>query len=282
MATTLEPRLSLDRRQRAMLKEMGVLVWQPVPVASAAPVAPVASVAPVGIGTAVISVAKLATTAKPAGNSTQASTSTPTTHLQSASSVVAPYSGAASPYKTRATDTIISENQSNEALHGSEGTRTWRVGKLQALYGQTDLPQGKRWLVLMESPVSALQDAHNPLEGDTGRLLDNMLRASQRHTAGTTLFAPLVRGQGAGGDLNADVADIFASAQADLVLVMGRLAAQALLQSNEPLAKLRGHVQTLHRTQTVVVLEPAYLLRNPMDKAKAWDDLCLALHTQAA
>ena len=167
-------------------------------------------------------------------------------------------------------------------LHGPEGTRTWRVGKLQALYGQTDLPQGKRWLVLMESPVSALQDAHNPLEGDTGRLLDNMLRASQRHTAGTTLFAPLVRGQGAGGDLNADVADIFASAQADLVLVMGRLAAQALLQSNEPLAKLRGHVQTLHRTQTVVVLEPAYLLRNPMDKAKAWDDLCLALHTQAA
>ena len=69
----------------------------------------------------------------------------------------------------------------------------------------------------------------------------------------------------------------FASAQADVVLVMGRLAAQALLQSGEPLAKLRGQVQTLHSTPTIITIDPAYLLRNPLDKAKAWDDLCLGL-----
>ncbi|MFZ9428474.1 MAG: uracil-DNA glycosylase, partial [Burkholderiaceae bacterium] len=28
-----------------------------------------------------------------------------------------------------------------------------------------------------------------------------------------------------------------------------------------------------------VTYHPAYLLRNPADKAKAWDDLCLAMDT---
>jgi hypothetical protein len=68
-----------------------------------------------------------------------------------------------------------------------------------------------------------------------------------------------------------------ASAQPDVVLVMGRLAAQALLQSSEPFGKLRGQVHGLHGAQTVVTYDATYLLRNPADKAKAWDDLCLAM-----
>ena len=32
----------------------------------------------------------------------------------------------------------------------------------------------------------------------------------------------------------------------------------------------------------VVTYHPAYLLRNLPDKAKAWEDLCLALHTMAS
>ena len=130
---------------------------------------------------------------------------------------------------------------------------------------------------MIESPASALQETFNPFEGDAGKLLDNMLRAAQLHKAQAALLSPLVRGQGTGGDLSADLAERFDSAQADVVLVMGRLAAQALLQSSEPLAKLRGQVQTLHSTPTIITIDPAYLLRNPLDKAKAWDDLCLGL-----
>jgi uracil-DNA glycosylase family 4 len=63
---------------------------------------------------------------------------------------------------------------------------------------------------------------------------------------------------------------------------MGRLAAQALLQSTEPLAKLRGQVHAVQGQSVVITIDPTYLLRNPQDKAKAWDDLCLALSIASA
>ena len=77
--------------------------------------------------------------------------------------------------------------------------------------------------------------------------------------------------------LPAALSALVASAQPDVVLVMGRLAAQALLQSNEPLGKLRGQVHRLHGAKTIVSYDANYLLRNPADKARAWDDLCLAM-----
>ena len=106
-----------------------------------------------------------------------------------------------------------------------------------------------------------------------------MLRAARLHKAGVVLLAPLVRGAVAGvvAALPEALPALLASAQPDVVLVMGRLAAQALLQSSEPFGKLRGQVHGLHGAQTVVTYDATYLLRNPSDKAKAWDDLCLAM-----
>ncbi|MEO5658652.1 MAG: uracil-DNA glycosylase, partial [Polaromonas sp.] len=63
----------------------------------------------------------------------------------------------------------------------------------------------------------------------------------------------------------------------DVVLVMGRLAAQALLASGEPFGKLRGRVHQLQGAKTVLTYDAHYLLRSPADKARAWDDLCLAM-----
>ena len=133
--------------------------------------------------------------------------------------------------------------------------------------------------MLLEAPASALQSGFKPLDGDAGKLLDNMLRAARLHLAGAVLLAPLVRSSamGTGGDLPGVLTEVLAGAQADVVLVMGRLAAQALLQSTEPLAKLRGQIHSVKGQQTVITIDPTYLLRNPLEKAKAWDDLCLAL-----
>ena len=107
-----------------------------------------------------------------------------------------------------------------------------------------------------------------------------MLRAARLHKAGSVLLAPLARLAAAGPEaagLPAALSALVASAQPDVVLVMGRLAAQALLQSNEPLGKLRGQVHRLHGAKTIVSYDANYLLRNPADKARAWDDLCLAM-----
>ena len=271
-ANTAANTLSLDRRQRAMLKEMGIHVWQPLP--SVKPVMPVMPVAPV----------------RPVAPRSPFSPAAP--GQPAATALALPPatidSGAARAHKTSAEATFDTNNAPYQPASTRAGGQAmpatadaWRVGPLQTLYPDTANSQAPRWLVLLESPASALQPNYNPFEGDSGKLLDNMLRAAKLRTA-TALLAPLVRGQGTGGDLAADLASTFSSANATVVLVMGRLAAQALLQSTEPLAKLRGQVHTLHNTPTLITLEPAYLLRNPLDKAKAWDDLCLATSLIAA
>jgi uracil-DNA glycosylase family 4 len=154
------------------------------------------------------------------------------------------------------------------------------MGEAQALYADAAHGEGARWLVLAETPAAALQrEPFNPFEGEAGKLLDNMLRAARLHKAGVVLIAPMARGAaaGAGASLPEALHALVAGAQPDVVLVMGRLAAQALLQSSEPFGKLRGQVHGLHGAKTVLTYDATYLLRNPADKAKAWDDLCLAM-----
>jgi len=71
--------------------------------------------------------------------------------------------------------------------------------------------------------------------------------------------------------------------QPRLILALGRFAADALLAGNQPdvsqmpLGKLRGQAYAYQGIPVVVSYHPAYLLRSPADKAKAWADLCLAM-----
>jgi len=237
----------MDKRQRAMLREMGVRVWQPMPQAT-----PQAPVVQVGV----------------------------LTRPESAINSAAVSSRIYSPK-----DTFYTQKQAVQATPDvaqtevSASSSAWRVGAAQTLYAGTAHQTAARWLVLLEAPSSALQGTFNPLEGDAGKLLDNMLRAAKLDTAGAVLLVPLVRSaaNSAGGDLPGVIQPLLTSIKADVVLVLGRLAAQALLQSTEPPAKLRGQVHAVQGQRCIISLEPTYLLRNPLEKAKAWDDLCLAL-----
>jgi uracil-DNA glycosylase len=64
-----------------------------------------------------------------------------------------------------------------------------------------------------------------------------------------------------------------------IIVAMGRFAVQSLLRSEEPIGRLRGRVHQYEGVPVIVTYHPAYLLRTPIDKAKAWDDLCLAMET---
>ena len=59
----------------------------------------------------------------------------------------------------------------------------------------------------------------------------------------------------------------------EVIVALGRVAGQDLTQSQKPLARLREQVHAYHDTPLLVTYHPAYLLRNPADKAKAWQDL---------
>lgn len=247
--------LTLDKRQRAMLREMGVRVWLPQ-----APDRPVTVKAEVESAMdAVVPGAGLA------GAAVYSPENRPVAVRERPVPVQAPQA----PSAPRA-----------EAQPGG-GPAGWRLGAAQALYAEGAQAQGARWLVLAETPAAALQaEPFSPFLGDAGKLLDNMLRAARLNQAGVVLLAPLVRlaasGPAAAG-LQAALADLAAHALPDVVLVMGRLAAQAVLQSTEPLGKLRGQVHRVLGASTIVTYDATYLLRNPADKAKAWEDLCLAM-----
>ena len=60
-----------------------------------------------------------------------------------------------------------------------------------------------------------------------------------------------------------------------LMLAVGRVAAQTLLETDTPIGKLRGAVHRFgaRNTPLIVTYHPAYLLRSPREKRRAWDDL---------
>lgn len=65
-----------------------------------------------------------------------------------------------------------------------------------------------------------------------------------------------------------------------LILCVGRIAAQTLLATDTPIGKLRGKLHHLASGRPMIVTyHPAYLLRSPAEKRKAWGDLVLAMQT---
>lgn len=255
--------LNLDPRQRAMLLEMGIHVWQPqAPLAAPAPEARAAP-APGAAGDEPEPRQDNRAPAAPQAARPAIEPSAPAQRSPAPRPASAPVAPGAQPAPADAS-----------AAHPQPG---WHLGRTQLLYADTAQAGGARWLVLAQTPEAAL--AQPVFQGDAGQLLDNMLRAARLDRAGAVLLAPLVR-QGASAPAPAFVtalADLVAQARPNVVLVMGRLAALALLPAGEPFGKLRGRVHALHGASTIVTYDAPYLLRAPDDKAKAWADLCLAL-----
>ena len=250
--------LNLDQRHRAMLREMGVRVWQPP--------APAIDVIAVG------------------ADLTSAAADLLQNKQRDEALAVAPVLQRQAPPEPLPTRPASPSPATSNPLTPFEPARAdsvqacWRVGEAQALYAETARAGGARWLVLGQTTLAGLQAP--VFEGDAGRLLDNMLRAARlNQDAGAVLFVPLVRQavSGAIDELSAALSALVAQMQPDVVLVMGRLAAQALLQSTEPFGKLRGQAHAWHGKKTIVTYDAPYLLRCPDDKARAWDDLCLAM-----
>jgi DNA polymerase len=157
----------------------------------------------------------------------------------------------------------------------------WTLGTARAFY-EPAAGASARWLLLIETPADS--EAADPLAGDAGKLLDNMLRAAGLPHSARAAWAPVSRQATAAGPdagepgqaLQDSLSALVQAEKPDVLLIMGRLSAQALLQSAEPLGKLRGQTHQLAGVPAFVTYDAAYLLRSLPDKARAWDDLCLA------
>jgi DNA polymerase len=161
-------------------------------------------------------------------------------------------------------------------------------GRTQSVFGvgaeQAD------WLVVGDAPGATEDLQGEPYLGEAGQLLDAMLRAVGRSRSGAGAQAAYVthvlkcRPSTNRNPLPAEVAQCthylarqVALVRPQVILALGPLAAQALLQSQEPIGKLRGQVHHFQGVPVVVTFPPSHLLRTPANKGKAWADLCLAL-----
>lgn len=281
------PALQLDKRQRAMLREMGIRVWTPLPPAAAA--APAAVMAPAAVQSATDSIAEKDRRTGATGlNDVKNKVLTGSAGSAPALAPVAPAPLATRRLPASAARTPPVGNASAEAAGSSLSQAAWLLAQPHPLYAQAGSKDSNaRWLVLAESTAAALQPGFNPLDAEVGKLLDNMLRAARLHKAAVATLVPLVRqtaahaADAASGPLVADwqttLQALVESTRPDVVLVMGRLASQAVLQSSTAFGKLRGQVHQLHGVPMVVMQDAAFLLRNLPEKARAWDDLCLAM-----
>jgi uracil-DNA glycosylase family 4 len=174
------------------------------------------------------------------------------------------------------------------ALSDSRTQTVFGTGHLQA-----------HWMIIGEAPGEAEDLSGEPFVGRSGQLLDNMLRAIglSRHAGDTpdparqvfianTLKCRPPRNRNPLPDELARC-EGFLIRQIELVrpkiiLAMGSFAVQSLLRSSAPVGQLRGRVHHYQGVPLIVTYHPAYLLRQLSEKARAWDDLCLALDTVEA
>ena len=169
--------------------------------------------------------------------------------------------------------------------------------RTQTVFGSGH-PQA-HWMIVGEAPGEAEDLSGEPFVGRSGQLLDNMLCAiglgrdgGAAPDAATQVFIANTLKCRPPGNRNPQSEELarcegFLIRQIELVrpriiLAMGSFAVQSLLRSSAPIGQLRGRVHSYQGVPLIVTYHPAYLLRQPTEKAKAWDDLCLALDTLAA
>jgi len=141
------------------------------------------------------------------------------------------------------------------------------------------------WLFIGEGPGQHEDEQGKPFVGKAGLLLTEMIRAlgmAREDVFITNIVKcrpPNNRDPHpdeitcCNGYLRRQIAFV----QPKIILAVGRIAAQTLLATDAPLSSLRGKVHCYDDTPVVVVYHPAYLLRSPLEKRKAWQDLQLAL-----
>ncbi|WP_338849821.1 uracil-DNA glycosylase [Massilia sp. W12] len=190
-------------------------------------------------------------------------------------------------------------------LQLEQAVRTCRAcplgkGRTQAVFGVGD--RQAQWLLVGEGPGRTEDALGEPFVGKSGKLLDNMLAALQLARGRNVYIANIVKCRPTDARGNDRAPTEFEAAacrpflqrqisllQPRVMLALGKTAAISLLQldAQTPVSGLRARVHQFTLSgqggsiPLVATYHPAYLLRSPTEKAKAWADLCLATQQMA-
>jgi len=285
--------LKLDDRSRAILAEMGVKVW--APRARSAPDLLPRPLAGEGRGEGAPAIQTIAASARQSSASGQR----PVETLPAANTALGP--------RPQGVESM-NWPQLQEAVAGCRACALC-AGRTQTVFGVGS--RTANWMAVGEAPGENEDRQGQPFVGQAGKLLDNMLAAvglsrhaelaiendaagadqesakDQKDTGKKGVYIANVLKCRPPGNRNPQPEEVaqcepylrrqVALVQPKIILAMGRFAVQSLLQTTEPIGRLRGRVHRYEGVPVIVTYHPAYLLRALPEKAKAWQDLCLAL-----
>jgi uracil-DNA glycosylase len=157
--------------------------------------------------------------------------------------------------------------------------------RTQTVFGTGN--QQPEWLFIGEAPGEQEDLQGQPFVGVAGTLLTEMIRALGLDRE-QVFIANILKCRPPGNrDPHVNEASAcrpfldrqIALLQPKIIVAVGRIATQQLLNSQNTIGKLRGQVHQLNGIPLIAVYHPAYLLRSLTQKRKAWQDLQLALKT---
>src|SRR5262245_48201081 len=160
------------------------------------------------------------------------------------------------------------------------------AARKQAVFGVGD--ENADWMFVGEGPGAEEDARGEPFVGQAGRLLDNMLGAIGLKRGQDVYIANVVKCRPPGNRVpepqEAAQCEPFLQRQIALIrprllIALGKTAASNLLNTQASIGSLRGRLHECRGLPLIVTYHPAYLLRNLVDKAKAWEDLCFARET---
>ena len=241
--------LQLDARQRAILAEMGIRVFEPL------------RPEPVVIEAAPASTRVAPPAARPTQPASAAATAPP-----------AVLAAIESMDWEALADAVVSRRICPSC--SAQATPVFGTGDSRA-----------QWLIVGDPPDEDEEAQGQPFVGDAGALMDNMLKALGLDRRSKVFLTNIIKCR-LPGSRNPSPEELAQCEpilrrqvellQPKVILVMGRFAVPALLGTSEPIGKLRGRPHQYRGIPVVATYHPGYLLRNLRDKAKAWADLCLA------
>lgn len=147
------------------------------------------------------------------------------------------------------------------------------------VFGEGD--PNARLMFVGEGPGADEDAQGRPFVGKAGQLLDRMIEAmglkrSQVYIANVVKCRPP-------GNRNPEPDEVescspyllaqIAAVEPEVIVALGKFAAQTLLNTSEGILKIRGKFREYGKIQVMPTLHPAYLLRNPDAKREAWQDL---------
>ena len=153
----------------------------------------------------------------------------------------------------------------------------------QTVFGVGD--RNADWLYIGEGPGAREDELGEPFVGQAGKLLDNMLAAIHLQRGDNVYITNIVKCRPPNNRNPSEsealqcapyLARQIALIQPKLIIALGKVAAQNLLNSDDSIASLRERIHDYSGIPLIVTYHPAYLLRALPEKAKAWRDLCRA------